>query len=114
PDSEFTVVSVNVTGSFVTGSYLKVKLDRNIPDKYFSYITYSNGMPYNPSPFSGSVPIINRYIFSKKINDETNIIIKYSKLPGSTSDGIVMNKNIDKNILNNISNIINNIRSLTY
>jgi hypothetical protein len=89
-ENEYVVISVNSTGSPVTFT-----LDRAVNDA----VTAST--PYR----------IERYVFSKKMEDETNIIIIHTKKPGQTSSGIIKNVNLSLQIDDQISNIVSNLKN---
>jgi hypothetical protein len=54
---------------------------------------------------------INRYVFSKRVEDETNIVINYKKNPGPTSGGIVKNVNILPSINDKLGNIVSDLKN---
>ena len=75
---------------------LSFKIDRPILDICTSSV----------SPRSVSV-----YVFSRKIADETNIVIQHKKKPGQTSGGIVKNANLLTSIDKNVANIVGELKS---
>jgi len=87
---EYTVLYVS------TGSRLAFKLDRKVSDNVTSSVN-----PYR----------IERYVFSRKIPDETNIIIEHQKQAGLTSGGIVKNKNLSLVIDDKVANIVSELKS---
>jgi len=54
---------------------------------------------------------ISKYIFSRKIPDETNIVIDYQKRSGQTSSGIVKNINLAPNVDAKLANIVSDLKS---
>lgn len=54
---------------------------------------------------------IDRYIFSRKITDETNIIIAHQKNPGATSGGVIKNSNLLLSIENKSADIISDLKN---
>jgi hypothetical protein len=54
---------------------------------------------------------IERYVFSKKIPDETNIVIEHTKSIGPTSGGIIKKNNLKLEIDDNIANIVSELKS---
>jgi len=57
---------------------------------------------------------IPTYVFSRKIADETNIVIQYKKKLGQTSGGIVKNANLLSAVDKNIANIVGELRSKVF
>ena len=98
PQFEYTIMSVNKPTSFPnSGSNFKhvtFTIDRPLD----SFLTLPNGQ----IPF---------YIFSRKIANETNIVIEHTKLPGSTSGGIAKNTNLAVDIDNQVANITSELKS---
>ena len=54
---------------------------------------------------------IQKYIVSRKIPDETNIVIEYQKRSGQTSAGIAKNTNLAPDIDNRLANIVSDLKS---
>lgn len=54
---------------------------------------------------------IDKYIISRKMPDETNIVIDYQKQPGQTSAGIVKNTNLAGDIDAKLANIVSELKS---
>lgn len=54
---------------------------------------------------------IKRYIISRRIPDETNIVIDYQKRNGQTSAGIVKNTNLAPDVDKNLANIVSDLKS---
>lgn len=75
-------------------------------------VTFQLDRPVNPALTSSSAPYnIVRYVFSRKIPDETNIVMNVKKNPGQTSGGIVKNLNISKEVDDNIANVVSDLKS---
>jgi hypothetical protein len=97
--NEYVIVSVNDSGKFPNGDRLVTfTLDKLVSDN----ITSSN------STFGS---IISRYIFAKKLPDETNIIVKHPKQPGLTSSGIIKNRNLSLSVDNKLAGIVSELKS---
>ncbi len=94
PENEFTIVDVRVPDNPSATNRVIFKVDREVP----SFLTGSNNS-------------LQRYIFSKRVTDETNIIIQHQKKPGQTSGGIAKNSNLLLSIDNQIANIVSNLKS---
>jgi hypothetical protein len=88
---EYTILKVNTTGSRVTFT-----LDRPVDNSLTS-----SDVPYQ----------IKRYIFSKKVLDESNIVIVHRKNDGPTSGGIVKNQNLSLRVDDNLGNIVSGLKS---
>lgn len=54
---------------------------------------------------------IQKYIISRRIPDETNIVIDYQKRPGQTSAGVVKNTNLESDVDANMANIVSDLKS---
>jgi hypothetical protein len=54
---------------------------------------------------------ITKYIISRKIPDETNIVIEYQKRPGQTSAGIIRNANLAPDVNIKIADIVSDLKS---
>jgi hypothetical protein len=91
PENEYTVLEVYNTGSVIT-----FKLDREVQ---------------NAVTVSSTAYAIDRYVFSRKITDETNIVITHQKSPGATSAGIVKNVDLRPDIDKNVGNIVSELKS---
>jgi hypothetical protein len=89
--NEYTILEV-----YPSGSSVAFKLDRPVLD-----ILTSSAIPYR----------IPRYVFSKRVPDETNVVINYLKKPGQTSAGIVKSLNLELTIDDNIANIVSDLKS---
>jgi hypothetical protein len=94
---EYEIVDVFLPTS--SSDILSFRIDRPILDICTS------------SAATGSIPI---YIFSRKLPDETNIVIQHKKKPGQTSGGIVKNANLLSAVDKNIANIVGELRSKVF
>ena len=54
---------------------------------------------------------IRRYIISRRIPDETNVVINYQKRSGQTSAGIVKNPNLAPDVDAKMANIVSDLKS---
>jgi hypothetical protein len=93
PVNEYTILEVSLVDP-VNGPLI-FKLDRNVD----SAVT------------SSRFGRIDRYVFSKKIPDETNIVIEHTKAIGPTSGGIIKKNNLKLEIDDNIANIVSELKS---
>jgi len=91
PQNEYTIIE-----AYTTGSVIAFKLDREVQNE-----VTASGTPYK----------IDRYVFSRKIIDETNIIIDHEKKLGQTSAGIAKNVDLRSDIDQNIGNIVSELKS---
>jgi hypothetical protein len=89
PQNEYTIIEVDK--SIVP---YKFKVDRPIDE---SLMDDSNK--------------IHRYVFSKRVEDETNIVIEHKKNPGLTSGGIVKNTNLLLRVDDKLGNIVSGLKS---
>lgn len=89
--NEYTILEV-----YPSGSSVAFKLDRPVLN-----ILTSSATPYR----------IPRYVFSKRVPDETNIVINHLKKPGQTSAGIVKSLNLKLDIDDNIANVVSELKS---
>jgi hypothetical protein len=83
-------------------SSMSFTLNRNI--NLATVASYAGSAPH----LTGS---IDKYIISRKIPDETNIVIDYQKQPGQTSAGIVKNINLAGDIDAKLANIVSELKS---
>jgi len=60
---------------------------------------------------TSSLYSIDKYIFIKRIPDETNIVIQHQKNPGETSSGIAKNTNLQLAVDTKLANIVSNLKS---
>ena len=66
------------------------------------------GTVYSWSSNTGS---ITQYIISRRIPDETNIIVDFQKREGQTSAGIVKNTNLAQDVDANLANIVSDLKN---
>jgi hypothetical protein len=98
PGNEYTVIE---TKPLTNGTYFIFKLDRPVDSSLTGSATF-NGVTYN---------IIDRYILSRKITDETNIVINFQKNIGATSGGIIKNSNLLPSTDNKVADIVGDLKS---
>jgi hypothetical protein len=79
----YNVLSVNNVAGLI-----QIELDKSIPTNIIN------------------LGVSSRFAIFRKENDETNIYFSFIKINGSTSSGIIIPWNLDKDIKNNVSNII--------
>jgi len=91
PENEYTILE-----AYTTGSVIAFKLDREVQNEVTA---------------SGTAYKIDRYVFSRKITDETNIVISHEKSVGQTSAGIVKNIDLRSDIDKNVGNIVSDLKS---
>ena len=82
----------------ITQPSLSFALSRNVDYGTFSSLVNNTGS-------------INKYIISRKILDETNVVINYRKPDGQTSSGIAKNINLAAEVDVNIANIVSELKS---
>jgi len=90
PENEYTIIE-----AYNTGSIIAFKLDREVQNSMTSSTAYK----------------IDRYVFSRKITDETNVVILHEKKPGQTSAGIAKNVDLRTDIDENIGNMVSDLKS---
>jgi len=95
---EYEVINVH-TPTSLTDS-MSLSLNRNIDLGCIQSFSANN--------LTGS---ISKYIFSRRIPDETNIVISYKKRSGQTSAGIVKNINLAPNVDVKLANIVSDLKS---
>ena len=99
PQYEYTIMSVDKPTSFPnTGAN-------------FKHVTFTIDRPLDSQNLAlqnGEIPC---YIFSRKIANETNLVIQHTKLPGDTSGGIAKNTNLAVDIDNQVANITSELKS---
>ena len=99
PQYEYTIMSVDKPTSFP-----------NIGAN-FKHVTFTIDRPLDSQNLAlqnGEIPC---YIFSRKIANETNLVIQHTKLPGDTSGGIAKNTNLAVDIDNQVANITSELKS---
>ena len=103
PDYEFEIVEVKPPGSDGTigsRSQLSFKINGVIPETCTG--------SYDPV---AGISRIWYYVFSRKIPDETNIVIDFQKQFGNTSPGIIRNNNLLSNIQDKIPTIVKEVKN---
>jgi hypothetical protein len=90
PENEYTIIE-----AYNTGSTIAFKLDREVQNSMTSSTAYK----------------IDRYVFSRKITDETNVVILHEKKTGQTSAGIAKNIDLRTDIDENIGNMVSDLKS---
>jgi hypothetical protein len=88
--NEYMILSVNSTGSPVTFT-----LNKEVNDGVTGSVAYH----------------IDRYVFSRKFDDETNVIITHQISPGQTSGGIIKNVNLQLAIDDKAADIVSELKS---
>lgn len=79
----------------------------------FKHVTFTVDRPIdieNIVTGSGTGTPIPEYIFSRKIPNETNIVIEHIKNPGETSGGIAKNSNLSSVVDNEVANITGELK----
>jgi hypothetical protein len=95
-ENEYFITAVNRTGPALT-----FKLNKPVED-FLTSTTIINGR---------TAKTLDRYIFSKRVADETNIVIRFQKNPGVTSGGIIKNSNLLLSIDNKVADIVSGLKS---
>jgi len=96
--------------SFVLSLYDRIVLSNNNGTSYYNFSIISMSaisstrfrIYVSPSLPSNIGQDLYEILFLKRVNDETNIIIKFLKPPGKTSYGIVIPNNLHPDVLKNI------------
>jgi hypothetical protein len=100
---------------FASGSTFLPRLEYEIIDVYFTSgnrvafklnTEVNNIATASAGPYTASI-----YIFSRRIPDETNIVIQHQKNLGETSSGIAKNENISREIDAKIADIVSDLKS---
>ena len=94
PANEYTILSVNVP----------------VSTSETNRVTFTLNKPVNDAVTSSAYKI-QRYVFSKRVTDETNIIINFKKNIGATSGGIVKSNSLLLSIDDNVANIVSDLKS---
>lgn len=76
-----------------------------------SRVTFRLDRAINPNLTGSNVNRIDYYVFSKKVADETNVIINVKKNPGQTSGGIAKNLNLVKRVDDDLANLVSDLKS---
>lgn len=98
PLEEYEITSIHTPIN--TNDSMSITLNRNIDLGTIKEFPVNN--------LTGS---IKRYIISRKIPDETNIVIDYQKRFGQTSAGIAKNINIAPDVDSKMANIVSDLKS---
>jgi hypothetical protein len=93
PVNEYTILSVDVPVSASETNRVTFTLDKPVNDAVTS-----------------SAYKIQRYVFSKRVTDETNIIINFKKNIGATSGGIIKSNSLLLSIDDNVANIVSELK----
>jgi hypothetical protein len=94
PNNEYTILEV--ISPTTTNSVLAFKVDRPVGTVVTSSTVFGR---------------IERYVFSRKIPDETNIVIEHTKAIGPTSAGIIKKNDLKLEIDDNVANIVSDLKS---
>jgi hypothetical protein len=95
---EYEITSIHTPTS--TNDSMSFSLNKNID--------LGTIQSFSANSLTGS---IKRYIISRKIPDETNIVIDYQKRDGQTSAGVVKNTNLAPDIDAKMANIVSDLKS---
>jgi hypothetical protein len=95
---EYEITSIHTPAS--TNDSMSFSLNKNID--------LGTIQSFSANSLTGS---ITRYIISRKIPDETNIVIDYQKRDGQTSAGVVKNTNLASDIDAKMANIVSDLKS---
>ena len=95
---EYEITSVQTPTS--TNESMSFSLNKNID--------LGTIQAFSANSLTGS---IKRYIISRKIPDETNIVVDYQKRDGQTSAGVVKNTNLASDIDAKMANIVSDLKS---
>jgi hypothetical protein len=76
-----------------------------------SRVTFRLDRAINPKITGSNANRIDYYVFSRKIADETNVIVNVKKNPGQTSGGIVKNLNLVKRVDDDLANLVSDLKS---
>jgi len=93
PQEEYTVMEVYSQPTLT--SRVTFRLDREI----------------NPRLTGSNANRIDYYVFSRKLPDETNVVINAKKNPGQTSGGIAKNVNLARRVDEDLANIVSELKS---
>ena len=100
-DPEYILKSQKVilpgVGAFPNGmrALIELRLDRAI----------------NPKITGSNANRIDYYVFSRKVADETNVVVNIKKNPGQTSGGIAKNLNLVKRVDDELANLVSDLKS---
>jgi hypothetical protein len=99
PQYEYTIMSVNKPSSYPNEG------------SNFKHVTFTIDRPIDQTLIDAGNNNIPLYVFSRKIPNETNIVIEHTKLPGQTSGGIVKNQNLQIAVDDQVANITGELKS---
>ena len=104
---EYTVDSIRVSGSGITGSRLIAQIDKSVNA---ALLNSGSGIPVDSltgSPFRAC-----RYIVWKHVPDETNVMLRFNpKDPRITEEGLLFPQYISEPVKTNSGNVIKALRS---
>jgi hypothetical protein len=100
---------------FASGSTFIPQLEYEIVDVFLP-ITGSGQLTFKLNSevnnvATSSLYSIDKFAFSRRIPDETNIVILHKKNPGITSAGIAKNINLSQNVDSKIANIVSDLKT---
>jgi hypothetical protein len=103
---EYAVSSASITGSG-TGSRLLVDLDRT-PN-----LILFTSQSVTPDTVTGANYKACKYIVFKHVPDETNLILKYTPLPGAYANqpGLIYPQYLDKTVKENAGNVLQKLKA---
>jgi hypothetical protein len=93
----------NLGGTTKTGLEFRINIPKTSENP--------EGKVPNAATSSVSSSYIPTYVFSRKIADETNIVIEYQKKPGQSSGGIVHNINLSESVQDKLADIVSELKS---
>jgi hypothetical protein len=92
---------VSVYRDTTCGGFLRVKLADNIPSP----------LKFQLAPGDSGITSRNyKFLFLKRVDDETNAYLTFQKRPGFTSYGFLIPQNLAKDILDNIDTITKEVK----
>jgi hypothetical protein len=99
------IVIKSYDGKYQILSVLNVSIDNS------SKVVNINTYPNIDSAFVNNPSNVKEFLLVKKLQDEQNIIMSFTKPPGDTSYGFIIPENINLDVLNNISSIQSNVQT---
>jgi len=104
---EYSIKSVSITGSGLTGSRLLVETDRSI-----NIALFSSGSLIPTESLTGAPWRSCRYIVWKHVPDETNVMLRYNPKDSSiVEEGLLFPQYISKEVKANSGNTVKALRS---
>jgi hypothetical protein len=76
-----------------------------------SRVTFRLDRAINPKITGSNANRIDYYVFSRKVADETNVVVNIKKNPGQTSGGIAKNLNLVKRVDDDLANLVSDLKS---